>query len=53
MFFLETVLPEMPKDVPLAVRLILWFQHDEDPAHCGEDMLQWLGATFPERWIEV
>jgi hypothetical protein len=31
--FLETVLPGLFEDVPLAVRQWLWFQHDGAPAH--------------------
>jgi hypothetical protein len=36
--FLETVLPGLLEDVPLAVRQRLWFQHDGVPAHYGEDV---------------
>jgi hypothetical protein len=34
--FLETVLPGLLEDVPLAVRQRLWFQHDGAPAHYGK-----------------
>jgi hypothetical protein len=49
--FLETVLPRLLEEVPLAVRQRLWFHHDGVPAHYGEDIQQWLNATYPERWI--
>jgi hypothetical protein len=49
--FLETVLPGLLEDVPLAVRQVLWFQHDGAPAHYGEGVQQWLNATCPGRWI--
>jgi hypothetical protein len=49
--FLENVLPGLLEDVPLAVRQKLWFQHDGTPAHFGEDVRQWLNATYPGRWI--
>jgi hypothetical protein len=49
--FLETVLPGLLEDVPLAVRQRLWFQHDGARAHYGEDVRQWLNATYPGRWI--
>jgi hypothetical protein len=49
--FLETVLPGLLEDVPLAVRQRLWFQHDGAPAHYGEDVRQCLNATYPRRWI--
>jgi hypothetical protein len=50
-YFLETVLAGLLKDMPLAVRQRLWFQHDGAPAHYGEDIRQWLNATYPGRWI--
>jgi hypothetical protein len=34
--FLETVLPGLLEDVPLAVRQRLWFQHEGAPARYGE-----------------
>jgi hypothetical protein len=49
--FLETVLPGLLENVPLAVRQRLWFQHDGAPAHYGEDVRHWLYATYPVRWI--
>jgi hypothetical protein len=49
--FLQTLLPGLPEDVPLAVRHRLWFQRDEAPAHCGEDVWQWLNDTYQGRWI--
>jgi hypothetical protein len=50
--FLETVLPGLLEDVLLAVMQRFWFQHDGASAHCGEDVRQWLNATYPGRWIE-
>jgi hypothetical protein len=38
--FLETALPGLHEDVPLAVRQMLWFQHVGAPAHSGEDVRQ-------------
>jgi hypothetical protein len=49
--FLETVLPGLLEDVPLAVRQRLLFQHDGAPAHYGEDVRQWLNETCPGTWI--
>jgi hypothetical protein len=49
--FLETVVPGLLEDVPLAVTQRLWFQHDRAPVHYGEDVRQWLNATYPGRWI--
>jgi hypothetical protein len=36
--YLETVLLELPEDVPLAVGQRFWFQHSRAPVHCGEDV---------------
>jgi hypothetical protein len=49
--FLETVLPGLLEDVPVAVWPRWWFQHDRAPAHYGEDVRQWLNAKYPGRWI--
>jgi hypothetical protein len=49
--YVETFLPELLEDMPLAVRKRFWFQQDGAPAHYGEDVRQWLKATFPGRWI--
>jgi hypothetical protein len=48
--FVETILLGLLDNVPLAVRQILWFQHDAAPAHYEEDVWQWLYATYPGRW---
>jgi hypothetical protein len=47
--FLETVLSGLLEGVPLAVWQRLWFQHDGAPGHYGEDIRQWLNATYPGR----
>jgi hypothetical protein len=47
---LETSLPRLLEDVPLAVRQ-RWFQHDRAPAHYGEVIQQRLNATYPGSWI--
>jgi hypothetical protein len=42
--FMETILPGLFEDVPLAVRQRSWFQHDGAPAHYGEDVRRWLNS---------
>jgi hypothetical protein len=49
--FLETVLQGLLEDVPAALRQRYWFLHDGAPVHCGEDVWQWLNATYPGRCI--
>jgi hypothetical protein len=49
--FLETVLAGLLEDVPLAVSQRLWFQHNGAQTHYGDDVRQWLNATYPGRWI--
>lgn len=44
--FLETVLLVLHGDMPLALRQSLWFHCDGAPTHCGEDVWQWLNATY-------
>jgi hypothetical protein len=48
--FLDPVVPMLLDDVPEAVWQGLSFQQDGAPAHCGEDVRQWLNATYPGRW---
>jgi hypothetical protein len=49
--FLETVLLVLHGDMPLALRQSLWFHCDGAPTHCGEDVWQWLNATYWGKWI--
>jgi hypothetical protein len=37
--------------VPLAVRQMLWLNHNGTPAHYGEYFRQCLNPTYPGRWI--
>jgi hypothetical protein len=46
--FLETDLLWLLEDVSLAVRQR--FQHDGALAHYGQDVWQWMNATYPGRW---
>jgi hypothetical protein len=48
--FLETVVPELLQDVPVAMKQKVCFQHDGAPAHYGEDVQQWSSATYQGRW---
>ena len=42
---------ELPKDVPLATRIAMYFQHDGPPSHYTRHVMQHLNDTFPNRWI--
>jgi hypothetical protein len=46
---LETVLPRLLEDVPVAVRRRLCFQHDGAPEQYTKDVREWLNATYPGR----
>lgn len=48
---LQAILSRLLDDVVLAVQQGLWFQHDGDPPHYGENVREWLDTTYPERWI--
>lgn len=50
-FFLENSLPVLLEDVPLATRLMMWYQQDGCPAHYSVIARQALNAIFPGRWI--
>lgn len=49
--FLQQVLPELMEDVPLAIRRVMWFQHDGAPAHFTAEVRNHLTQTFDNRWI--
>ena len=49
--FLENDLPAYLENVPLAVRLNLWYQQDGAPAHYARIVRMFLNQRFPNRWI--
>ncbi|KYN12438.1 hypothetical protein ALC57_15405, partial [Trachymyrmex cornetzi] len=49
--FLENNLPAYLENVPLAVRLNLWYQQDGAPAHYARIIRMFLNQRFPNRWI--
>ena len=49
--FLENDLPAYLGNVPLAVRLNLWYQQDGAPAHHARIVRMFLNQRFPNRWI--
>lgn len=51
LIFLEEVLPDLLKDVPLRIRRKMWFQHDDSLAHCVIPVREYLNRTFGDRWI--
>lgn len=49
--FLEHVLPTLLENIPLNLRLSLWFMHDGAPAHYGQNVRNYLNNCFSGRWI--
>jgi len=49
--FLENDLPAYLENVPLAVRLNLWYQQEGAPAHYTRIVRMFLNQRFPNRWI--
>jgi hypothetical protein len=49
--FLETVLPSLLEDTPLAARQILRFQHNRAPANDALNGRLSSKATKPEKWV--
>jgi hypothetical protein len=47
--FMQNELPEQLEDVPVAIRIAMYFQHDGAPPHCTRLVMQHLGDTFPNR----
>ena len=49
--FLQNELPKQLEDVPLATRIVMYFQHDWAPSHYTRHVMQHLNDTFHNRWI--
>jgi len=47
----QNELPLLLKEVPLAKRMLMVFQHDRVPAHYSGLVTHRLNLTFSERWI--
>jgi len=41
----------MVENVPLEIRINMYFQHDGAPAHASRNVQNLLSITFPNRWI--
>lgn len=48
-YFSEEVLPELLKDVPIAIRKLMWFQHDGVRAHFRTDLCNVTDTPFEAR----
>ena len=46
---LREVLRELLDDVPLSIRLQMWFQQDDAPAHTSRNVRQFIYHTFTNR----
>ena len=51
MIFLEDVLSGSFEDVPLDIRLTMWYQHDGAPAYYHANARHLLDEVFPNRWV--
>lgn len=49
--FLQNELQALLEDVPLNVRIQMYYLHDGAPAHFARQVRQYLDETFPQRWI--
>ena len=48
---LKQMLPELLQDVPIAIRNLIWFQHDGTPAKFSADMSAYMKDMFGATWI--
>jgi hypothetical protein len=51
LIFLRNSLPELLEELPLAVRVEMWFMHDGAPSHFSRNVRNFLNVTYPQRWI--
>jgi hypothetical protein len=49
--FLQNELPGKLENIPSAIRIAMYFQHDADPPHYIRLVMQHLNDTFPNWWI--
>jgi hypothetical protein len=49
--FLQNGLPDLLEDVPLAIWIAMYFQHNRAPSHFTRLVMQHLNDTFPNQWI--
>lgn len=50
---LTNILPELLEDVPLAIRLRMWWQQDGHPAHTARSVRDILNQRFPNRVLAL
>lgn len=48
---LQTIIPELLEDVPLAYLRGMFYQHDGCPAHYATSVRAYLNSEFGEQWI--
>lgn len=51
--FLRDELPQLLENVPLQLRLNMWFQHDGAPPHKARRVQQYLNDVYPDKWIGI
>lgn len=51
LLFLQNTLPELLEDLPLQLRLDMWYMHDGAPPHFSMNVREFLNQQFPNRWI--
>ncbi|RLU16752.1 hypothetical protein DMN91_010820 [Ooceraea biroi] len=49
--FITEILPALLENVPLNIRLGMWYMHDGCPAHYARVSREALHRQFPHRWI--
>jgi len=48
---MRDILPDVLDDVPLQLRVGMWFMHDGAPSHFSCTACQYLNGHFPGKWI--
>jgi hypothetical protein len=51
--FLRTVLPTLLEDIPLDIRVNMWYQQDGAPPHRTNAVVRHLNLTFNNKWISM
>jgi hypothetical protein len=48
---MRDILPDVLNDVPLQLRVAIWFMHDGAPPHFSRIARHYLNDHFPGKWI--
>lgn len=49
--FLQNTLPDLLDDLPIQLRINMWYMHDGAPPHFSVNVRNYLNQVYPNKWI--